>query len=354
MVAAYMELARATPSGDLAVHPPLPAELPTPTELPTPPMPKDKYLPDAEEHLQCHAKRHLFSCFEQAGVRELAEWLFSNPKQAFHHDAPLTHSSFADAIGIRASKVVPSLESAMLRPRGAVVPGHDLLLVPVRKAGSRIIGYAFGGIECIEDETYSSCVMAEKGIFFLPHAVSRFTYDVHRRDLLIVMHGLQQGMCALMHVRGVADDAALIQRHFTWMALEGGCYGFHKLPGRIFAMVTAPERAVDGFLAKYQFATPALTEDGRDGGTSVHAMSLQQGMAALERFLKGRFASDKFCKDDMDPDVGLMSRSTIKAEEELDGKDAVTLRIFKDMAIRMYYSYMSKVAQNGHGQAAQT
>lgn len=226
---------------------------------------------------------------------------------------------------------------------------RDILFVPVTiVAGQRLVGYTFGaGIA--PEVSDLPCPFGKAGSVFLPHAVGRFSYDYNSRDLLIVAHGLSDGVTGIMHIRHGGEDDTLDDHHRIpgggsyeldspgarqriWYIVPGASYGHRRLPGRVLGMLHIPESSLPS-MPTYQFDPPTGSND---------KLSVHDYMASLERLVKGRYKSDKACKDEMDKKSGqVINRITFNADTEFDIDSAIAVNVFKDLAVRNFYSFMS-------------
>lgn len=224
------------------------------------------------------------------------------------------------------------------------------MFVPVTiVGGQRLVGYTFGaGIA--PEVSDLPCAFGKAGSVFLPHAVGRFSYDYNSRDLLIVAHGLSYGATGIMHIRHGGEDDTLDDHHRlpgggsygldgpgarqrTWYIVPGASYGHRRLPGRVLGMLHIPESNLPS-VPTYQFEPPPSRSDEK--------LSVHDYMASLERLVKGRYKSDKACKDEMDKKSGqVINRITFNADTEFDIDSAIAVNVFKDLAVRNFYSFMS-------------
>lgn len=309
---------------------------------------EEPYLPCTDAVLICHAKRRLRKSFTQAGHAQIANWLFSNSDQLFHTKLEIT-PSFAASLAVRAIYKSNFVDGSSPDVQNELphIPGRDLLFVPVafiqRK---RIIGYTFGaGVG--EDIVSMDCPFGKYGDVFLPHCVGRFSFDIESGgDLLIVTHGLSKGCIGIMHMQGGFDDDDYSTlnlnsnsndyRHRTWYVVPCGNYGHRRLPGRVIGMHRCPEKRIESH-PKYQFPSNINNTNEK--------LSLIDGMGLLEKLIKGRFISDKVCTDTMDLESGeVTGRVTFEADIDFDADNAIAVNVFKDIAVRSFYSYMSSVS----------
>lgn len=316
---------------------------------------EEPHLPESEAVLRCHAKRRLFHAVKQVSSQSVASWLFESPSQMFHARPLLTPSSFANAVGVsslvRAIRDIeetsaahigkPTIPKPCEQNNLPLKPGKDLLLVPVGVSGGRLIGYSFGGASSALETLRAACAFGAESSGFFPHAVGRFSYDPDMDDLLIVSHCLAKGNIGIWSVR--ANKGTPQTRERALFIVPGGQYGFRRKPGRILSMVQVPELRCINTISRFQFSV----SNGRkpDGSYDVQGL-----LGKLERLVKGHFFSEKLCRDEMDEKDGqVVSRHTIKAETEFDAMDAVRLQVFKDVAVRLYYSYMAAAAAKTRG-----
>lgn len=354
-------------------------------------------LPETEAFFRCHAKRRLYRALKQAGIKPVAEWLFSAPRRPFHVLVP--HPTFEYAVAILGKVAdIPADDEQPGGPESIThqtssmedfdALGKKILFVPVTIVRGRILGYTFSACNCgpipedpgFNDCNYhirshcvnnddgdndgddngddnggddggdgvqvcmgvdarnSACPMGIPHAAFMPHAVGRFSFSPSLSDLLIVAHGLACDTTGIMHMRNGRDgDTAATTtntRDRAWFAVPAADYGFRRLPGRIVGILYMPERRLDSH-PRFQFPSPPPPSPDM-------SVNLRDGMAALERLVKGRFVCDRICKDKMDPVSGqMLSRITFSAQFEFDVEDAISVNVFRDLAIRSYYSYMS-------------
>lgn len=311
---------------------------------------EEPQLPETEAVLRCHSKRRLYRAVKQASSHTVANWLFESPSQMFHPHQLLTRSSFSNAIGISSvTRVTSNIASNGIshivdptKPKpptqrtSPIRPGKDLLLIPVAIIDSKLIGYTFGGVGSAVETIRASCAFGEDMNTFFPHTVGRFSYDSIENDLLMVTHCLAQGATGIWNVR--ADTNHPETRERVLFIVPGGPYKFRRMPGRILSMIQIPELRCPDTVSRYQFS---VSDRNRVDG--VH--DVQDVLGKLERLIKGHFFSEKMCRDDMDEKDGqVLSRITTRAEIEFDAMDAIRLQIFKDIAVRLYYSYMAAAA----------
>lgn len=312
---------------------------------------EEPHLLDPEAVLRCHAKRQLYHSIKQAASGLIASWLFESPSQMFHARPLLTPSSFSNAVGVSSFVRIicgdtdqaaihsgnPTVCKQPEQNKLPVNPGKDLLLVPVGLMDGQLIGYSFGGVGSAVETIRASCPFGGETNGFFPHAVGRFSYDPRLNDLLIVTHCLAKGRTGIWSVR--SDPDSLQTRDRALFIVPGGQYGYRRLPGRIFSMIQVPELRCKDTVSRFQFSVA----DGNKIGGSYDVQGL---LGRLERLVKGHFFSEKLCRDNMDEKDGqVLSRHTVKAETEFDAMDAVRLQVFKDVAVRLYYSYMAANAQ---------
>lgn len=332
-------------------------------------------LSDTDAVLRCHAKRRLYRAFRQAGSRVISEWLFANPQQPFHMNVGLPPPSFRDVIAVRAVDVTSTADStgvtednafrnttsspqSQAEPQKHVIPGRDLLFVPVYMEGGRVLGYTFGAGVVNDDvaataattkaTSKSHCPFDLRRAAFPPHAVGRFTFDAALHDLLMVAPDAPDCSMSIMHFRcgrdgerpvpnagaesNVQNDQA---RERTWFIVPFANYGYRQLPGRVINMQYIPEHRMPS-QPRYQFPSPP---------PNTPPASLRDAMAALERFVKGGFASENSTNDEMDRNTGqVLNRITFSTVYDFDVENAVAVNVFKDFAVRKYYSYMSSVS----------
>lgn len=312
---------------------------------------EEPHLLDPEAVLRCHAKRRLYHAVKQVASGSIASWLFESPSQMFHTGPLLTPSSFSNAIGVSSLVRIicddtdqtavhnqnPTVPKPPEQNKLPVTPGKDLLLVPVGIMGGQLIGYSFGGVGSAIETIRASCPFGGETNGFFPHAVGRFSYDPRLNDLLIITHCLAKGRTGIWSVR--SDPNSPETRERALFIVPGGQYGYRRLPGRILSMIQVPELRCNNTVSRFQFPVA-------DGKKVDGSHDLQSLLGRLERLIKGHFFSDKLCRDNMDEKDGqVLSRHTVKAETEFDAMDAVRLQVFKDVAVRLYYSYMAANAQ---------
>lgn len=307
-------------------------------------------LPDTEEQLTCANKRLLYHSLHIAREsRWVAEWLFTHPTQPFHEHTSIPADAFDNALAIRASHtLLPSSPTHAPAAAGPVVPGHDLLLVPVAHSSGRLIGYSFGGLDGV-DAGSMSCGHDARRMAWFPHFVGRFAFDGVSDELVIVANRVNDVATGIMSVRRKEKRG---RERCSFLVLNGA-YGFRALPGNIAQVTQMAERRLAS-ISKYQFA--AGEPGGEEGGGSAGGTQRKKGvrtdmdtlradLGKLERLVKGKFYAEQMIRDQMDPENGeLIVRETGKLEATFDVKDAVGMQVFRDTAGRAYYSHMSAVA----------
>lgn len=336
--------------------------LPMSDKNPPPPFPHtpamDPALPETEARLRCANKRRLFRDLRMpTESRWVADWLFTHATHPFHHHTSVPATMFDHALAIRGTHVLhhngQPCDSAV-RPPG-IQPGRDLLLVGVAYSGGKLIGYTFGGVEQGE-AAGGAAQMCEGGPFnardtaWVPHFVGRFAFDGAKQELLMVVNRANEQVTAIVSMK--RGDGRVRER--SVYAVMNGSYGFRRLPGRLAGMATFAERRLAA-IAKYQFAVGGRETGGGSGvggrGTvSTDLRVLCGELAKVERLVKGRFFSPRLCMDSMDVESGeLMRRETAQVEGRFDVMDAVVMRVFRDRAMRAYYTYKASLRQGAAG-----
>lgn len=291
----------------------------------------EPYLPLTEAVLRCHSKRRLFRALRQADSKPVAEWLFADARKPFHPTSDLSSTSFEHSLAITGlHRVTPPSSTTSISGRNGVRPGSDLLFVPASVSGKSMLGYSFGGVARPSD-MLETCPVGDGAEAFVPHAVGRFAFDGSTGDLVLVIHGMKHGVTVIMHVRGTTKGS---ERERNTFVVPGGLYGHRRLPGRVLVNVQSSERRMES-LPRFQFVV------GMGGGGQM-----RDGLAILERVMKGRFLCPKMVRDDFDDKSGeVLMRSVKKVEAEFDARDAVGMQVLRDQAMRMYFSYMSALSR---------
>lgn len=291
-------------------------------------------LSDTEAKLTCANVRSLIASFRVVEDPLVASWLLANARHTFHHNAAIPSRAFDNSIAVNAQQRVNAQgfpkDTPSCCPDDAAQAGKDLLLVPVRVVGTKLLGYSFGGAsENTSDRDV--CPYGCPSNAFLPHYVGRFCFDVRYNDLLIVAHHIAARCTGVISIRGGT------QRERSLYVIPPGQYDKTRLPQCVLSLTNGVETRVNSN-PKYQFAVGAQ-------GTGEWRWVIE-ALARLERMLKGRFTCANMRRDDMDGQSGeVMNRRTGTMEADFDVKDAVGMRVFREMATRAYYSYMSAVSR---------
>lgn len=291
-------------------------------------------LSDTEAKLTCANVRSLLASLRVVEDPLVASWLLSNARHTFHHNAAIPPRAFDTSVAVNAQQRVNAQGFPQDTPSacadGDAQAGKDLLLVPVTVVGTKLLGYSFGGAS---ENTFDLdvCPYGCPSNAFLPHHVGRFCFDVRYNDLLIVAHHITTRCTGVISIRGGT------QRERSLYIIPPGQYDKTHLPQRVLSMTNGVETRISSN-PKYQFAV------GAQG--SGEWKWVIEALARLERMLKGRFTCTNMRRDDMHEQSGeVMNRRTGSMEADFDVKDAVGMRVFREMATRAYYSYMSAVSR---------
>lgn len=303
--------------------------------------------------------------------RWIADWLFTHPTHPFHHHTSIPADAFDNSLAIRGLHLMHQEEGSSSGgikdgSRG-VSTGNDILLVGIAHSGGNLIGYSFGGLVHKdakgegggggEEEGGGGGGSSREGCGFdareppmFPHFVGRFAFDVERNDLLIVVNQLNDYATGIVSVK--RGDGRVRER--TLYAVANGNYGYKKLPIKMAKISIFSERRLAA-IPKYQFATggESSKSDERRGSVRTDMKTITADLAKIERLVKGKFFSPKMIMDHMEMDSGeLTKRVTAQVEARFDVMDAVGMQVFRDTAMRSYYSYMSSVSGSGSGKAS--
>lgn len=303
-----------------------------------------RILPESEKELMCVNKLSLFRALRTArDSRWVADWLFTHTDHPFHHHTTIPADAFDNALAIRGTQVLRGAPDCGVAPAAApVVPGNDVLFVPVAHAAGRLIGYTFGGLDAEQAGTLS-CGHDTRILPFFPHFVGRFAFDGVDNELLVVVNEMNDSATGVMSIRRSKE----LVRERSSFAVMNGSYKYKALPADIAQATRLAERRLAS-TPKYQFASGGGGGDdsGRRRRTVRTDMETLRGdLAKLERLVKGKFYAPQMVKDQMDPQGGeLLVRQTGQVDSGFDVKDAVGIRMFRDTAGRAYYSYMASIA----------
>lgn len=312
------------------------------------------HLPETEAVLRCESKRRLFRALKQCQTRFIADWLLQNAHHHFHHNVPIPNHAFDNALAVRAiQKPVYSdpgnaCSSSMADEQAQKFnEGKDMFLVPVGFRGGKLVGYTFGGL-MQPAQNAPACPYGGPTNPFFPHFVGRFSFDVNTDELLVVVNGHPPNLTCILHI--IRTGAC--ERERSQFVVPKQQYAYKKLPGKIMSLVAGTERSLASN-PKYQHSVTTDVTKLSTPAFSSDMNVLTSALAKLERFLKGNFYSPKIRRDDMDDASGeVMNRMTMQTETSFDVKDAVGMNVCRDMAVRVYYSYMSALTRgNSSGKA---
>lgn len=237
----------------------------------------------------------------------------------------------------------------------SVSAGNDVLLVGVAHSGGNLIGYSFGGLGHRETKgaggsSGEGCNFDGKGLPMFPHFVGRFAFDAGKNELLVVVNQLNDYVTGIVNVK--RGDGRVRER--TMYAVANGNYGYKKLPIKVGRISIFSERRLAA-IPKYQFAAGGESSAGeeRRGSVRTDMGTITADLAKIERLVKGKFFSPKMIMDHMDMESGeLTKRATAEVEAKFDVMDAVGMQVFRDTAMRSYYSYMASVNEGRSGKAS--
>lgn len=287
--------------------------------------------------------------------RWVADWLFTHPTHPFHHHTSVPADAFDNSLGIRGIHLTQhgegSTSGGLWDSKSSVSAGNDILLVGVAHSAGVLIGYSFGGLAYGESSGAGSstgaCGTDVRALAMFPHFVGRFAFHVKNNQLLVVVNHLNEDVTGIINVTG--GDGR--ERERTMYAVPIEKYGHTQLPTVIASIAIFSERRLAS-VPKYQFATGAEVErsEGERGSVWTDMETIRADLAKVERLVKGKFFSPKVIIDNMELRTGeLMKRMTAQTEARFDVMDAVGMRIFRDTAMKSYYSYMASVSGGGSG-----
>lgn len=312
-------------------------------------LPAEENAAGTEERLRNANKNLLKSALQQPRrSRFSATWLFSNHTHTFHQSEIVHPSVFDNCLAIRSgfTRLLQTSSSSSSGVSGIQHgEGQNLFLLPVQYSKGFLVGYSFGGLtECQTRDDEKPYRLRVKT--FLPHFIGRFSYNVTDNDLLIIVHGITQEMSGIWRVKqGRGYDRA-----WSTILIPNNSYSYSNLPGSVLSIISGKEQKLDS-LPRYQFSVVGMMS-GTSGDSCNETVTdsmdtLVQGLARLERMLKGKYYCSKLIKDEMDHDNGeILNRCTLQVESEYDSRGAAGCRVFKEIAVQKYYSYMSRVSSS--------
>lgn len=196
--------------------------------------------------------------------RWVADWLFVDADDAFHHNVPVPPESFDNTLAVQINHTFTEIEIPAKCPHpmkqtyaqrsacaskcpitgktmaekskrpSSKITTADLLLLPVANLDVITVGYAFGGGSYISDTGATKAG---------PPFCGRFAFNIVEDDLLIVINGKPPGSPSHFSPVTVIMTVALVPgtgtREHTFFTCPKQEYGFEHLPSQILNVVTA-------------------------------------------------------------------------------------------------------------------